>query len=121
MTTVGISVQHLLIGGTWTQAAGGSTFVRTDPFTGAAATEAAAGGREDARRAVVAAQAAFPAWAATPPGERRRLLSAAADLVLERAPEIASAMTEEVGATFGWGMFNCDLASRMLREAAAQT
>jgi benzaldehyde dehydrogenase (NAD) len=30
-------------------------------------------------------------------------------------------MTEEVGGTFGWGMFNCDLASRMLREAAAQT
>jgi acyl-CoA reductase-like NAD-dependent aldehyde dehydrogenase len=29
-------------------------------------------------------------------------------------------MTEELGATFGWGMFNCDLASRMLREAAAQ-
>ena len=29
-------------------------------------------------------------------------------------------MTEEVGGTFGWGMFNCDLASRMLREAAAQ-
>ena len=28
-------------------------------------------------------------------------------------------MTEEVGGTFGWGMFNCDLASRMLREAAA--
>ena len=30
-------------------------------------------------------------------------------------------MTEEVGATFGWGMFNCDLAARMLGEAAAQT
>jgi benzaldehyde dehydrogenase (NAD) len=30
-------------------------------------------------------------------------------------------MTEEVGGTFGWGMFNCDLASRMLREAGAQT
>ena len=29
-------------------------------------------------------------------------------------------MTEEVGGTFAWGMFNCDLASRMLREAAAQ-
>ena len=40
---------------------------------------------------------------------------------MERAPEIASMMTEEVGGTFGWGMFNCDLASRMLREAAAQT
>ena len=30
-------------------------------------------------------------------------------------------MTEECGGTFGSGMFNCDLASRMLREAAAQT
>src|SRR5204862_583101 len=26
-----------------------------------------------------------------------------------------------VGGTFGWGMCNCDLASRMLREAAPQT
>jgi acyl-CoA reductase-like NAD-dependent aldehyde dehydrogenase len=113
--------QQLLIGGTWTEAASGSTFVRTDPFTGEAATEAAAAGREDVRRAVEAAAEAFPAWAATPPGERRSLLSAAADLLMERAPEIAATMTEEVGATFGWGMFNCDLASRMLREAAAQT
>jgi vanillin dehydrogenase len=30
-------------------------------------------------------------------------------------------MAGEVGGTFGWGMFNCDLAGRMLREAAAQT
>src|SRR5205085_3349334 len=34
--------------------------------------------------------------------------------------DIAGVMTEEVGGTFGWGMFNCDLASKMLREAAAQ-
>jgi vanillin dehydrogenase len=49
------------------------------------------------------------------------ILTKAADLLMERAPEIAGIMTEEVGGTFGWGMFNCDLASRMLREAAAQT
>src|SRR4051794_8267180 len=121
MSTVEATRQQLLIGGTWTDAEGGSTFVREDPFTGAAVTEAAAAGREDARRAAEAAAAAFPAWAATPPGERRRLLSAAADLLMERAPEIAEAMADEVGATFGWAMFNCDLASRMLREAAAQT
>ena len=30
-------------------------------------------------------------------------------------------VTEETGGTFGWGMFNCDLAAGMLREAAAQT
>jgi len=121
MSTVGISRQQLLIGGTWTDAASGSTFVRTDPFTGAPVTEAAAAGREDARRAVEAAHAAFPAWSATPPGERRRLLLAAADIVAQRAPELAGVMTEEVGATFGWGMFNCGLAAGMLREAAAQT
>ena len=30
-------------------------------------------------------------------------------------------MIEETGGMFGWGMFNCMLASGMLREAAAQT
>ena len=83
-------------------------------------TLAAAAGREDAKRAVDAAADAFPAWSATPPGERRALLNAAADKLMEAAPDVAAIMTEEVGGTFGWGMFNCDLASRMLREAAAQ-
>jgi benzaldehyde dehydrogenase (NAD) len=49
------------------------------------------------------------------------MLSRAADLIIERQNEIAETMIEETGATFGWGMFNCMLASGMLREAAAQT
>jgi vanillin dehydrogenase len=120
MATTGLEQQLLLIGGEWTEASGAGTFERADPFTGAAVTLAAAAGRDDARRAADAAAAAFPGWAATPAGERRALLSAAADALMERAPEIAGIMTEEVGGTFGWGMFNCDLAARMLREAAAQ-
>jgi vanillin dehydrogenase len=120
MTTVSLE-QQLLIGGEWIPASGGATFERLDPFTGAAVTVAAAGGREDARRACDAAAEAFPGWAGTPPGERRLVLTKAADVLMERAPQIAGIMTEEVGGTFGWGMFNCDLASRMLREAAAQT
>src|SRR5215212_918987 len=121
MTTVDLEQQRLLIGGEWVEASGGATFERTDPFTGDAVTVAAAAGREDARRAVEAARDAFPEWSKTPPGERRKLLSLAADKLMEAAPDIAATMTEEVGGTFGWGMFNCDLASRMLREAAAQT
>ena len=120
MTTVDLEQQRLLIGGEWTEASGGGTFERVDPFTGDAVTLAAAAGREDAKRAVDAAAAAFPAWSATPAGERRALLNAAADKLMEAAPDVAAIMTEEVGGTFGWGMFNCDLASRMLREAAAQ-
>lgn len=112
--------QQLLIGGSWEPAASGATFERQSPFTGDVITVAASAGREDARRAVDAAKGAFAEWAATPPTQRRKILNDAADLLMERAPEIASVMTQEVGATFGWGMFNCDLAARMLREAAAQ-
>src|SRR3954470_15181611 len=121
MAATDVEQQQLLIAGEWTAASGGRTFERADPFTGEAVTVAAAAGREDAGRACDAAAAAFAEWSSTPPGQRRVLLSKAADLLMERAPQIAGIMTEEVGGTFGWGMFNCDLASRMLREAAAQT
>jgi benzaldehyde dehydrogenase (NAD) len=121
MATTGLEQQQLLIGGEWTAATGGGTFERVDPFTGDAVTVAASASRDDARRACDAAAAAFPEWSSTPPGQRRAILTKAADLLMERAPEIAATMTEEVGGTFGWGMFNCDLASRMLREAGAQT
>ena len=40
---------------------------------------------------------------------------------MERAEEIAATLTAETGGTFGWGMFNCKLASGMFSEAAAQT
>src|SRR5919108_2092722 len=121
MATTGLEQQQLLIGGEWTAASGGGTFERADPFTGEAVTIAADASRDDAHRACDAAAAAFREWSSTPPGQRRAVLTKAADLLMERAPEIAATMTEEVGGTFGWGMFNCDLASRMLREAAAQT
>ena len=58
-------------------------------------------------------------WSRTPAPERERLLNAAADLLDERAPAIAQTMVEECGGTFGWGMFNCMLASGMLRAAGA--
>jgi vanillin dehydrogenase len=121
MSTVGVEQQQLLIGGRWTGASGGATFDKPDPFTGRPVTTAAAAGREDARRAIEAARDAFRGWADTPPSERRAVLTRAADLLMERAQDIAAVMVEEVGGTFGWGMFNCDLAARMLREAAAQT
>jgi acyl-CoA reductase-like NAD-dependent aldehyde dehydrogenase len=73
----------------------------------------------DAVRAAEAAAAAFPAWSALAAAERGAFLARAADLLDERAPEIARTMTAECGATFGWGMFNCGLAAGMLRHAAS--
>src|SRR5665213_3472483 len=121
MATTGIAEQQLLIGGEWRGAQGGGSFERMNPFTGEVASSASAAGRDDARAAVEAAHGAFAEWSTTGPGARRAILSRAADLIVERQNEIAETMIEETGATFGWGMFNCMLASGMLREAAAQT
>jgi len=121
MATTELAEQQLLIGGEWRAARSGDTFTRLNPYTGETATRASAGGAEDARAAVDAAHGAFAGWAQTQPGARRAILSRAADLITERQEEIAATMLEETGATFGWGMFNCMLASGTLREAAAQT
>jgi vanillin dehydrogenase len=119
MSTVSVEQQPLLIGGEWVAASAGRTYEKADPFTGDPVTEAAAADPGDAARAVDAAAAAFPEWSATPPARRAELLTAAADLLASRAEEIARTMTAEVGATFGWGMFNCTLAAGMLRHAAS--
>jgi acyl-CoA reductase-like NAD-dependent aldehyde dehydrogenase len=119
--TIDVQNQDHLIGGAWRPSTGGASFERANPFTAEVVTVAAAAGRDDVRAAVEAAAAAFETWAQTDPQARSRLLEAAADLMDQRAPEIAGTMIAECGATFGWGMFNCGLAAGMLRAAAGMT
>src|SRR3954454_4855277 len=119
MATVDVEQQQLLIGGSWRGARSGRTHEKSNPYSGESAGLAAATTREDARAAADAAADAFPGWAATPPAERRQLLERAADLLMERLTEIAATVTDETGGTFGWGAFNVELASGMLREAGA--
>ena len=121
MTITGLEPQQLLIGGSWTGAAGDRSFETTDPWSGETAGSAAAAGRDEARAAAEAAGEAFRDWSTTPPSQRRELLQKAAGLLMERAPDISATVTQETGGTFGWGMFNCALAAGMLQEAAAQT
>jgi vanillin dehydrogenase len=121
VTTAQAEDQRLLIGGEWVGAGSERTFERTNPYTGDPAGNAAAASREDARAAADAAAQAFPEWSQTPPSARRELLTKAAGIIGERAQDIAAVVTEETGGTFGWGMFNCKLASGMLIEAAAMT
>jgi benzaldehyde dehydrogenase (NAD) len=112
---------HLLINAQTRPAAGGATFDRLDPITGAVATRAAAAGPDDARAAVAAAAAAFPAWSETGPNARRALLAKAADKLEGLAGDFVAAMRDEIGATEGWARFNVMLAAGMIREAAAMT
>jgi vanillin dehydrogenase len=119
MATVEVGEQRLLIGGEWRGASSGGTYEKTNPYNGESAGSASAATREDARAAVDAAAAAFPGWAATPVAERQALLNRASELLMERQGEIAGIVTEETGATFGWGMFNVELAAGMLQAAGA--
>jgi vanillin dehydrogenase len=119
MATVETQPQQLLIGGSWRGASSGATYEKTNPYTAEPAGSAAAATRADARAAVDAAAEAFPGWSSTPVAERRAVLDRAADLLLERQQDIAAIVTEETGATFGWGMFNVELAAGMLHAAGA--
>ncbi len=120
MTVSGVSHQQLLIGGEWSDAGSAATYETLNPYTRDVASVAAAAGREDARRAVEAAANAFPGWAATSLADRRAVLERAAELMIGRQTEIAAIVAEETGGTFGWGMFNVELAAGMLNEAGAQ-
>jgi vanillin dehydrogenase len=119
MARLDLQHQQLLIGGEWRDSSSGATHEKRNPYNGESAGSVAAATREDARAAAEAAQQAFGAWSATPVAERRRLLDRAAELLMERQAEIAAIVTEETGGTFGWGMFNVQLAAGMLQAAGA--
>jgi benzaldehyde dehydrogenase (NAD) len=96
-------------------------FERLSPLTGERASTATAMTAADMPAVAARAAAAFPAWAATGPSTRRALLLKAADALEARRDAFAAAMMAENGATFGWAMFNVELAAGVVREAAAIT
>lgn len=118
--TTAVQNHQLFIDGRWQDALGERTFEKMNPFTGEVISRFPSAGSKDAHRAIDAAAAAFPAWSATPPAVRRSLFLKAADILDRRQPELARTMAEEMGGTFGWGMFNCIFAAALLRESAAQ-
>ena len=83
---------QLLIGGEDVLAASGATFDALNPTTGAVWATHALGGAEDVDRAVRAAQAAFEdeRWRGLSATRRGRLLMRFADLIAERAEQIAA-------------------------------
>jgi len=90
-----VAASGLYVGGSWRDGARRSAV--TDPASGAPVGEVVAATADQAREAVAAAHAAFPAWAALSPDERGQPLRRAHELVLERAGELARALTLEGG------------------------
>jgi len=87
----------MLIGGQWVSAEADATFASSNPATGAVLGYAPAAGAAETTRAVDAAHHAFAGWSRRPAAERGRILTAVADLLLERRDLLAELITAEEG------------------------
>ncbi|TCK20971.1 aldehyde dehydrogenase family protein [Pseudonocardia endophytica] len=89
------SLQHFIDGA---DVSGGSERIDVvNPATGAVVGSVPAGTAADVDRAVAAARAAFPGWSQTPVDERAEVVRKISDGIKERAEEIASTITAEMG------------------------
>jgi succinate-semialdehyde dehydrogenase/glutarate-semialdehyde dehydrogenase len=89
--------RKLYIGGEWRDASGGGTLAVVDPSTEEPICEVADGTPEDAMAALDAAVEAQRDWGTSAPNDRAGILWKAFELMTERADELATLMTLEMG------------------------
>ena len=87
----------LYIGGEWRDASGGGTLEVIDPATEEPLCEVADGTPEDAMAALDAAVETQKEWGSSAPNDRAGILWKAFELLMERADELATLMTLEMG------------------------
>lgn len=97
------------IDGAWTNSEGVDTFDNSTPVDNTHLGKVVAGTYEDIDSACAAAEKAFPAWRDMPGAERKKILNHFADLLVERAEEIA--LVESM---------DCGQAIRFMRQAAVR-
>ena len=90
--------RRFYIDGAWVEPAKARDLEVIDPSTEDAVAVISLGGQADTDRAVAAAKAAFPAWSKTSPAERLAYAEKILSVYKRRAPEMAGAITEEMGA-----------------------
>src|SRR3954452_6140862 len=88
---------QLLIAGEWRDASGGGTLGVEDPSTGETIAQVADATGDAAVAALGAASDAQAAWADTPPRERGEILRRAYEAIMDRADDLATVMTMEMG------------------------
>jgi succinate-semialdehyde dehydrogenase/glutarate-semialdehyde dehydrogenase len=99
MTALGTDLLHdrAYVDGAWVEADSGETFAVVDPATGATIANVPRMGAAETRRAIEAAQRALPAWKHRTAKDRARILRRLADLMLERADDLAALLVSEQG------------------------
>ncbi|MDP9019068.1 MAG: aldehyde dehydrogenase family protein, partial [Candidatus Eremiobacteraeota bacterium] len=102
-TTLSPAKTQLLIGGQWSDASTGESYVNENPATGRPLAEVASASAADVDRAVSAARAAFDSgkWASMPASRRAKILLKMAQLISERASELALLEVRDNGKPLG--------------------
>ena len=88
---------NLFINGVWQSAASGARLDVVDPATLQVIGSVARAGKEDLDAALAAADGSFVAWKKTSPLVRSQLMRKAAELLRQRADDIAAVMSAEHG------------------------
>ena len=89
------------INGEWVQSEGGSTYQVINPATEQPVTEITLGSAADVNKAVAAARRAFETFSQTGVAERQALLGRVITEYKARIPDLAKAISEEMGAPIG--------------------
>jgi succinate-semialdehyde dehydrogenase/glutarate-semialdehyde dehydrogenase len=97
MATATAALRKMYIDGKWCEADSGGTLGVVNPATEEVIAEVAYGGRAETRRALEAAHKAMPAWRNLTSWDRAKVLRKTADLMRERADDIARTLTLEQG------------------------
>ena len=94
-------LQHF-IDGQWVDSDGGTRHQVINPATEQPVTEITLGSAADADKAVAAARRAFETFSRTSPAERAALLERIIEEYKARIPDLAKAVSEEMGAPIGF-------------------
>ncbi|MBY0282828.1 MAG: aldehyde dehydrogenase family protein [Sphingomonas sp.] len=94
-------LQHY-IDGAWVDSEGGTRHHVINPATEAPCTEITLGSQADVDKAVAAARRAFESWSQTSIEERSALLTRIIEVYKARMPDLAKAVSEEMGAPIGF-------------------
>ncbi len=95
--TVPVQNRNLFIAGKWSPAASGKTMPVNNPATEETIADVAFGTRDDCKKAIEAASKAMPAWMKLTAYDRAKVLKKTADLMRERADNLAKTLTMEQG------------------------
>ena len=90
---------QLFIDGKYQSSASGEYSDNMNPATDKPYCRIQNAGKEDVEKALASSQKAFETWKDIPPSQRERLFIKVADLLEERAKELAEVLVEEAGST----------------------